>query len=407
MNIVKGLVRTISFWVFIVVALLGGLGAIFPIPLLGVIIAALTIFGVSLQGAETVRAQKELDRKHASVLQEIEQAREEAAAQHSEAMQEIAQARREAATQHSEALQEIAQARREAAIQYAKAAEEIKKARDEARAENILLKAEKFATSLMDKNMQVNEAVALCPDFRQRELRQLGLEMSAAVIGNVDFIKQMYLKAAGYPFDPPYSENRLDEEERTFFTDHAFSYLTETVLNPANPDAQGLLYLACMYGCRQQYDDMMRVLDKASQISRIVQVMKAEYRERQMMLILLGSCGVDQTKIERLREILNLPQTTEQYFCKYITQEYPLNFNYPHGEFIKWVALKRPNAPGLSGRTVIMISPVYPSDEGTAYAFSLRPDGRKEDIVLADKKVPIEELYRKLSSLFILFCLID
>jgi len=60
MNTVKGLVRTKSFWIFIVVALLGGLGAIYPIPLLGVIIAALTIFGVSLQGAETVRAQKEM-----------------------------------------------------------------------------------------------------------------------------------------------------------------------------------------------------------------------------------------------------------------------------------------------------------------------------------------------------------
>jgi len=225
MNTVKGLVRTKSFWIFIVVALLGGLGAIYPIPLLGVIIAALTIFGVSLQGAETVRAQKELDRKHASVLKEIEHAREEAATQHTEAMREIAQARGDAATQHTEALQEIGQARKEAAIQYAEAAQEIKKARDEARAENLLLKAEKFATSLMEKDELVNEAVALCPDFRQREYRELGLEMSAAVIGNVDYIKQMYLKAAGYHFDPPYSESRLDAEEKTFFTDHAIRYL--------------------------------------------------------------------------------------------------------------------------------------------------------------------------------------
>ncbi len=57
MDIVKGLVRTKSFWVFILVALLGGLGAIWSIPFSGVIIAALTIFGVSIQGAETVRAQ--------------------------------------------------------------------------------------------------------------------------------------------------------------------------------------------------------------------------------------------------------------------------------------------------------------------------------------------------------------
>ena len=50
MDTVNGLIRTKSFWAFIAVALLGGIGALHPIPLLGVMIAALTIFGVSLQG---------------------------------------------------------------------------------------------------------------------------------------------------------------------------------------------------------------------------------------------------------------------------------------------------------------------------------------------------------------------
>jgi hypothetical protein len=127
-----------------------------------------------------------------------------------------------------------------------------------------------------------------------------------------------HLRAAGYPFDPPYSESRLDDEERAYFTDHAILYLTETVLNPANQDAQGSLYLACMYGSRHQYDEMILVLDKAAQIGPIVQTMKAEFRERPMMLILLGACGVDQSKIERLRETLNFPETTEQFFCNYI-----------------------------------------------------------------------------------------
>jgi hypothetical protein len=408
MDTIKGLIHTQSFWVFIAVALIGGLGTIFPIPLLGVIIAALTIFGVSLQGVETVRAQKELDRKYTSVLKEIEHAREEAAKQHTEAMQETAQAKKNAEMQHTEALQEIDQARKEAAIQYAEAAEKIKKVRDEARAENILLNANKFATSLMEKDKLVNEAVALYPDFRQREYRELGLEMSAAVIGNVDYIKEMYLKAAGYPFDAPYSESRLDEEERAIFIDHAITYLSETVQQTANTDAQGLLYLACMYGSRHQYDEMMMVLDKTSQISLIAQVMKDQFRERPMMLILLGACGVDQTRIERLRKTLNLPETTEHFFCNYITEIYPLNPNYQHGEFIKWVAVKRPDAPGISGTSVISISPLYPALEGTVYASSSTPNGRPEEIVPAqqDKRVSIEELYRILTSLFILFCAI-
>lgn len=75
---------------------MGGLEAIFPIPLLGVIIAALTIYGVSFQGVETVLTQKEIDRKHASILGEIEQAKKDAAKQHTEAMQEIKKAKEEA-----------------------------------------------------------------------------------------------------------------------------------------------------------------------------------------------------------------------------------------------------------------------------------------------------------------------
>jgi hypothetical protein len=116
MNTVKGLVRTKSFWVFIMVALLGGTGAIVPIPFLGMIIAALTIFGVSLQGVETVLTQKEIDRKHASTLEEIEQARKDADKQHTEAMQEVAQARAEAAKQYAEATQEIKKAKEEALL---------------------------------------------------------------------------------------------------------------------------------------------------------------------------------------------------------------------------------------------------------------------------------------------------
>ena len=398
MDTVKELFRTKSFWVFIVVAILGGIGALVPIPFLGVIIAALTIFGVSVQGVETVITEKR-----------IEQARKEAATQHIEAMREIGQARGEAASQHTNALQEIERARLEAAKQHSDAMQEIQKARDEARAENILLEAKRFATSLMEKDARVNQAVTLHSDFKQREHRELGLEMSAAVIGNVDFIKQMYLRAAGYPFDPPYSESRLDDEERAYFINHAILYLTETVLHPANPDAQGLLYLACMYGCHNQYDDMILVLGKAAQISPIVQGMKDEFRERPMMLILLGTCGVDHGKIEILREKLELPESTEQFFCKYIIKEYPLNPNYSHGEFIKWVAVKRPDAPGISGTFVISISPLYPALKGTVYAFASTPNGRQEEIVPAqqDRRVSIEELYRILTSVFILFCHID
>src|SRR5947209_7289661 len=103
MDTTKELFRTKSFWIFILVAILGGIEAIHSIPLLGLGIAAITILGISLQGVETVLTEKR-----------IEQTRKDAATQHSAAMREISQARGEAATQHSEALHEIEQARAEA-----------------------------------------------------------------------------------------------------------------------------------------------------------------------------------------------------------------------------------------------------------------------------------------------------
>ena len=58
MDTVKELFRTKSFWVFVVVAILGGVEAIHSIPLLGLGIAAITILGISLQGVETVLTEK-------------------------------------------------------------------------------------------------------------------------------------------------------------------------------------------------------------------------------------------------------------------------------------------------------------------------------------------------------------
>src|SRR5260370_37594103 len=112
-------------------------------------------------------------------------------------MREIGQARREAATQHTEALRETEQARVEAARQNAGAMQKIQKARDEARAENILLSANKFATSLMEKDALVNEAVALNPDIKKRKLRQMGIEMSIAAVDGHDPVTQRGRMVAG------------------------------------------------------------------------------------------------------------------------------------------------------------------------------------------------------------------
>jgi hypothetical protein len=53
----------------------------------------------------------------------------------------------------------------------------------------------------------------------------------------------------------------------------------------------------------------------------------------------------------------------ELYFCTYINQEYPLTPNYKQrGEFSKWLAVRRPDAPEEMemGSTLIRIAPENP-----------------------------------------------
>jgi hypothetical protein len=386
MDTVKELFRTKSFWVFVVVAILGGIEAIYSIPLLGLGIAAITIFGISLQGVETVLTEKKID-----------QTRKDAATQHSVAMQEIRQARGEAATQHTKALQEIEQARVEAATQNADAMQEIKKARDEARAENILLTANKFATSLMEKDAQVNEAVALDPDVKQRELRHLGIEMSIAVIDGYDPVTQRGIMVAGLGRGMG-GYRKLERNDIARLAATAINYLQENVLETTMLDADGLLYLACMYGYQQQFEDMISTIGQAVKIDEQI---KEKFQQRKILQMLLRACNSDQIKLEVLRKSLSLPLVTKKIFCEFL-QDFDLTgFN----GFIEWIAVKRPSAPGEKGTFLIKITPPYPSNEGKVSASSQSITSWDFETVIPDREpVTIEGLYEALHSLFILLC---
>jgi len=99
--------------------------------------------------------------------------------------------------------------------------------------------------------------------------------------------------------------------------------------------------------------------------------------------------------------MVKLPRTTKTYFCDYIKKS-PLS-----GDFINYLAVRRPDIPGASGRCIIKITPPYPSHQGKVNASILSPDGAYDPIVPADEEVSIEELYNILNSLFILFCPIN
>ena len=339
-----------------------------------------------MQGVETVLTEKK-----------IEQTRKDAATQHSVAMQEITQARGEAATQHTEALQEIEQARVEAAKQNAEALQKIQKARDEARAENILLEANKFAMSLLDKDAQVNKAVALNPDIKQRELRQMGIEMSIAVIDGYDPVTQRGRMIAGLGRGMV-SYWKLERNDIARLATTAINYLQENVLETTMPDADGLLYLACMYGYQEQFEEMIHVIGQAVKIDENI---IEQFQQRKILQMLLRACNSDQIKLEVLRKSLSLPLVSKKTFCEYLQNFDLTDFN----GFIEWLAVKKPSATGKKGTFLIKITPPYPSNEGKVSASGQSITSWDfETIIPTTEPVTIEELYELLHSLFILFC---
>lgn len=283
--------------------------------------------------------------------------------------------------------------------------EEIMREVKKGEAERLLLQAENFTASLREKNVLVNQAVSTYPPFRPRELRQLGIEMSAAVIGNVDYLQEKSTQAMRHHYETLLIPPQLEPEDRTFYIEHAIKYLEETVLQTADDDAVGLVYLACMYGCTQRYNDMMSVLEKAHRNSPIMQVIKDEYRVMPMVFMLVDACGAHHTKLDRLLEVLDLLQPTQDYFYTYMTQEYPQKPK-SRTSYSEWIAVRTPEAPKEMRSVVLKICSPYPPEE-TTYAFFLYQDGTTETIVPADKKVSVEDLYMKLRVLCILFCPLD
>lgn len=257
-------------------------------------------------------------------------------------------------------------------------------------AEQLLSEADKYPSphGLMEKEKLVQQAVALWPDYNQRAFRQLGIEMSIPVINGFK------MNTLGY-------SSRLRKDEIEWLTNSAISYLEETVLPTVTPDTEGLLYLASMYGYRDRFDDMTKIIDRAITID---EAMQERFRGSKILVTLLRACSADRTRLERLSKKLGISPTTQNSFCDYVKNFDFTNF---HG-YIEWIAIKRPNAKGEQGIFVVKVTPPYPVNERKVDASALRlEDGKVETIVAVDKLVTIEELFDLLNPLFSLICPIE
>ncbi len=245
--------------------------------------------------------------------------------------------------------------------------------------DNDLLKAESL----------VEEAVELLPEVKQEEYKQLGVRMAHAVVYN------------SARFDVPNGTTQFfgmyNNDNKEQLLSRASRYLEETVLHVASPDAEGLLYLACMYGYQQRFDAMITVISKAVNLDGTI---REQFQEPLRLLALLHACGSDQTKIEQLGKETGVPPVTKEAFCDFIRE-----FDFEgYSGYIKWIAVKKPHASGERGICIIKISPPYVQNKGLVYAFS-QPlvNWTAEGIVSVNSLVPVEDLYNPLAQSFILF----
>ncbi len=263
-------------------------------------------------------------------------------------------------------------------------------------ADRLLLEADKFAPDLFERERLIKQAVELCSDYKAKRYRQLGIEMSAAVLDGYDPIIQIGRRVAGLGRGMVgYVSLERDSIER--LTTSAISYLQENVLDTTTPDGEGLLYLACMYGYQQQFEEMMNIITKAVQIDGEI---TEEFQERKILLILLRACGSDQMKLEQLRERLGIPPSSRNSFCRFI-QDFDLTDF--HG-FIEWIAIKRPDATGERGTFIIKIAPPYVQNQGLVSASAQSVESWKFETIADGYFLNISELYDVLDASFILIC---
>lgn len=270
--------------------------------------------------------------------------------------------------------------------------EEMQKQRE---ADELLLEARKFASGLMQKNELVKKAVERWPPYKQSEFRQLGIEMSVAVLGGYDPLIQMSIRTAGLGRGM-LGYRRLTHDDIVWLSASAISYLKENVLEATTPDPEGLLYLACMYGYQQQFEEMMKIIDKAIKIAGEI---KEKFQQRQILLTLFRACGSDQTKVERLRKRLGIPTVFKRTFCKYIQ-----DFNPDFQGYIQWIAIKRPSTAGEKGIFIIHITPPYEQYKGQVSASVLSVESWQGENIANGELVSISKLYDTLHASFTLLC---
>jgi hypothetical protein len=255
--------------------------------------------------------------------------------------------------------------------------------------------------ALRIKEDNIEQAVRLWPPFKKEEYRKLSRAYSETVIDA--FYQGLGVISTDKIIAQTLAVHRNDLSR---YINRAIFYLEETVLPLETADRDGLVRLACMYGCDGRYEAMIRVIEKALKADENT---SDDFQEPKRLSLLVRACGIDKRKVEKLGKKIGkeLPLSKEDF--RRFFEDHQHSYNAP-GDFFAIT-----NQPNSKGHAYIVRITTYSNDDNGLGAgckiirefsgdedvqFVPPPDNRP----LGNQILPVEELFNEIGKQLFVIC---
>jgi len=263
-------------------------------------------------------------------------------------------------------------------------------------AQMLIFEADKYQNvgELLTKEVLIDQAVSLWPQFKQEEYRKLGNSFSLAVIGRF----YQGLSMGIVPFTQATSLNR---DQIRLYVSKAIFYLEETIQNAEAPSREELVNLACMYGCAVRYSDMIRTIESAIKVDENA---KDDFQEANRLSLLVYACGMNRQFIEKLGKKIGkeLPLSKQEFVS--IVQKVDLR---NRSTYIDFFAVRRQPIPTEDYVYVIKMTAV--DNQGhrlvNGLYLTLIKSADRHDVPLpTGQQISIEEFFDEVDKELFIIC---
>lgn len=251
-------------------------------------------------------------------------------------------------------------------------------------------------SDLLLKEILINKAVDLWPAFKQVEYRKLGDDFSRVIIDS-------FYSVQGGGIDP--SGHGIRKDQISPYVNQAIFYLEQTVVNAVPPERDGLVNLACMYGCAEKYDLMIRTIEQAV---RIDDNARDDFQDTKRLSLLILACGSRKSSIEKLGKKIgmNLPLSKQQ-FTKIIKDLHleTANLSYP-----KCYAIKKVPGQTRSAAYAVYIIKFFSRNDGASvhsaqYFRAISTPTTIDDLIPSGQEISVDDFFEKVDQEFFAICL--